>query len=183
MLVTIYEITVFLHVLGMGGLFAAFALEWVVERLLGRASSAEDVRGALGLMPVAMRLGSPSAIVILLTGGHMTHAAWGWDKPWIAMSAAAMLVALGLGGAGSARNLKAIGRAAAAATGSLSPALRALLAAPAIPALLRIRIGLLVSIVALMTVRPGWAGALVTPLVCAGLGFAAAKARKRVAAA
>jgi len=183
MVMTVYSIAVFLHVLGMGGLFAATAIEWIVDRKLARVRSAEDVREALALMPLGMTTGAPSAVAILLTGGYMTHAVWSWDKPWIFMGFATMLLAFGLGGAGSARKMKAMGRIAAAESGPPSPALGAALADPAIQLTLRVRTGLLVSIVYLMTVRPELVGALVAPVVFAALGFAAARMRKVPAAA
>jgi hypothetical protein len=54
--------------------------------------------------------------------------------------------------------------------GALEPELRTRLADPALRLSLRLRVGLAVAIVFLMTVKPGWIGSLIAIIAFTGLG-------------
>jgi hypothetical protein len=80
---SVYSISVFLHVVGALGLFSTLALEWAGH---------EQLR----------RVGGPSALLVLATGIYMTSTRWG-PRPWIVIGLAAMVVIAILGPALSRR--------------------------------------------------------------------------------
>lgn len=168
---TIYSLATFVHVLGAGGLFAATALEWVILRQMRRAATAEQAREALSLLRPAMLIGGPSAVLILLTGLHMAFAVWGMSKPWIACGLAAMVVAAGIGGAVNTRGLKLIGAQLGPDAGPLSAGVLGAISHSRLSAALRVRTGLLVAIVFLMTIQPDLTLSLLAPVAGAAAGY------------
>jgi hypothetical protein len=75
--VSVYSISLFLHVVGALGLFGAIALEWAGH---------EHPR----------RMSGPSGLAILASGIYMTATRWGF-QPWIVLGLAGMVVIAALG--------------------------------------------------------------------------------------
>ena len=108
--VSVYSISLFLHIVGALGLGAVLAMEWASLHNLQRATEAGQVREWIRLLGAPRFLGGPAALTILVTGIHMTATRWG-PQPWIVVGLAGMVVIAVLGGAVSGRRAGAIIRA------------------------------------------------------------------------
>ena len=167
---TLYSVTLFLHIVGALGLFAALGLEWTSLRQLRRAASAEQVREWLNALGLVRRLGPASLAVSFLSGLYLVATAWGLVA-WIAVALGAMLLLPPLGAFNRLR-LAAIGRAVATETGPLSASVRQRLRDPLLWTSIQTRAALVLGIVFLMTVKPDLNGALLTVGTAVVLGLA-----------
>jgi hypothetical protein len=164
----LYSIALFFHVLGAVGLFVALGVEWTSLRNLPRATTVGEARGWLGLFLLLRRIHPWSFVTILVTGIYMMAVFWG-GAPWIALGLLAMLAIPALGAGMTARRVRSIGPALGEAS-ELDASLRTRLSDPIMRLSLRLRIGLAVGIVFLMTVKPGWIGSLIAIAAFSGLG-------------
>src|SRR5690242_12045634 len=164
---TVYTLSLFVHVLGAVGIFAAFALEWTLLAQLRRATTAQDVQPWTRIPTIVRRLAPISMLLILIPGIYMAVTTWrGSPWPWVGLVAMLLLPILG---APSGRRLGEALREAGQARGDLPAALRAKFDAPVLRASIRLRMALLVGVVYLMTTKPG-RGHAVTAI---GAAFAA----------
>ena len=99
---TYYSLALFIHIVGVLGLFIGIGLQWIsVQRL-------SQVREGTSLVAIQERLWPTTSLLILLAGIYMTVTAWGWSTPWIDISLAALIVQGAVAGAVINRRLKAI---------------------------------------------------------------------------
>jgi hypothetical protein len=169
----LYSVALFVHILGALGLFMALGLEWAGLRQLRRAATAEQARAWLSAVAVLPRLYAPAATAILLSGLYMIATAWSWTVGWPGVALAALVLLAALGAALTGRRMAAIGRAVAAESGPVSPALRQRLHDPVLWTSVQTRLAIAVGIVFLMTIKPALGGALLAIGVAALLGLAA----------
>jgi len=169
-----YSISVFLHIVGALGVFAAVGLEWVGLSNLRRATDTLQVREWMRLLAAPRTLGGPSALLILLSGIYMSATRWG-PQGWILVALGGMVVIAAVGGAVGGRRAAAIARALPPEAGPVSPKLRERLEDPALTVSLWTRTGLLFGIVFLMSIRPSLAGALVVMGLALVVGIAASR--------
>src|SRR5438093_13160836 len=94
--VSVYSISLFLHILGALGLGAVLAMEWASLYNLRRATEAGQVREWIRLLGAPRFLGGPAALTILVTGIHMTATRWG-PQGWIVVGLAGVVVIAVLG--------------------------------------------------------------------------------------
>jgi hypothetical protein len=169
----IYSILVFFHVLGAVGIFAALGIEAAAFGRFRGAQTPVDVRTWMGLMAVNSRLGPITLLTTLVTGLAMMK--WWGPKPWV-IGALAFVVLLGiLGGAITGRRMRSLGVALGAETDArLSPAFRALQTADVLTMSLRMRMTILVGMLALMTFKPGVVGSLLIMAAMVALALVAA---------
>ncbi|HKY61158.1 MAG TPA: hypothetical protein VJP59_09115 [Gemmatimonadota bacterium] len=172
----LYSVALFLHVLGVLGLFVALGLEWTSLRCLSRAANAAEARAWFGLFPVLRRIYPWSFVAILVTGIYMMAVGWG-ARAWIAVGLLGMLAIPALGSAMTARRIRATGPVISEAQGVLDEPARARLADPVLHLSLRLRMGLAVGIVFLMTVKPDWIGSVVAIVAFTGAGALSARPR------
>jgi hypothetical protein len=167
-----YSISVFLHIVGALGLFAALALEWAAVHNLRGATTTEQVREWVKLLSMLRLVGGPSAVTLLATGIYMSAARWG-EQGWIAAGFGGLVVIAVLGGTLTGRRVRGIASALGGEDGPMSAALRRRLHDPvlALSAWLRTALGL--GIVFVMSTKPGSAGALGAMVVAVALGIAA----------
>jgi hypothetical protein len=134
-----YQVVLFVHILGVLGLFMALAVE--LASMLGarRAHTIEAVRvwssarGPLAIMfPV-------TSLLILCAGLAMTLDVWGWGHAWIDLSLALLILLSVMGARVNGTHAKRIAERAAA-LGALG-------------------------IVFLMVEKPGWLGSVVTLVI------------------
>lgn len=149
-----YSLLVFVHVLGAVGLFAAAGIEAVS---LGRLRSARTSAGArtwLELVQTSGRLAPAAMLAVLVTGIWMGVTVWG--HPWWMLDALLATLAAGaLGGAVTGRRMRQLGQALAVGAGpEKSETFRSLLSGRALVVSLRLRLALVIGIVALMTMKP-----------------------------
>jgi hypothetical protein len=169
-----YSISLFLHIVGALGIFAAIGLEWAGLSNLRRATNTTQVREWMRLLAAPRTLGGPSALLILLTGIYMSAIRWG-PQGWTIVALGGMVVIAALGGAVGGRRIAAIARALPAEGGPVSPTLHQLLDDPALTISLWTRTALLFGIVFLMSIRPGWGGALAVMGIALLLGIVASR--------
>src|SRR5437868_5886669 len=89
MSIPIYQLALFVHILGAFGLVAAITLEASAQWGLRRAATAEEARARLAGVRVIQRLAPASLGSILLTGLYMMAVAWG-PKGWIVAALAGL---------------------------------------------------------------------------------------------
>lgn len=170
----VYPFAVFLHVVGAVGLGAAVGVEALALGRLRRAATTADARSWLRQLALGGRIGPYSMLAVLASGIWMMATVWG-HAPWISTAFAGMVAMGALAGGVSGRALKRLGAALQAERGPEPSAnVRARLGAPVLTASLWIRAGLLVGVLALMTVKPS--GAAASALILTGtaaLGLAA----------
>jgi hypothetical protein len=172
--VSVYSISLFLHIVGALGLFAAFGLEWASLNGLRRATVAGQAREWARLLGAPRFVGGPAALTLLVTGIHLSATRWG-PQGWIVVGLAGMVVIAVLGAAVSGRRAGAIARTLPAGDGPISAALGQLLHDPVLRLSLALRTSLFLGVVFLMSTKPGTAGALAAMGVALLLGLAAAR--------
>jgi hypothetical protein len=168
-----YSIALFVHIVGALGFFVALGVEWMSVRHLRRATTAERVREWMGVAVGVRRLGMASMIALVVSGFFMmaiaqVGAAWVIVAFWALVLLAVLAVAL------SFRRMAAIGRAAAAETGSVSPDLYQLLHHPVLWIAIKTRVAMALGIVFLMSLKPDLSGSLLAIGIAIALGLASA---------
>jgi hypothetical protein len=166
-----YPIILFFHVAGALGFFTALGLEWISLFQARRVPTVEEVQPWLRLARNSYRVGMPSMITLLLTGLHMMAKVWG-GVGWIFVSLGALVLIVVVVLAFIRPQMAAIGRALAAAQGSISPDLALQLRHPRLWFALQMRFALALGIVFLMTVKPDLISSLLALGVFVGLGLA-----------
>jgi len=171
--VSVYSISVFLHIVGALGLFAALGLEWAGLFNLRRATEVGQVREWMRLLGAPRFLGGPAALLILVSGIYMSTTRWG-PQGWIIVALIGMVLIAVLGAALGGRRAGAIARALPAEDGPISTALGRQLHDPVLTLSLRLRVALLLGIIFLMSIRPSTAGALAAMAMAGLTGLAPA---------
>src|SRR5215469_13410289 len=94
---TTHTIGLYLHYLGLVGLFVGYGLEWTGSSLLRRATSTEQARTALGIYRLSMPLSGPGLLVLILSGGYLASITGDMKQAWISATFLAIVLALGMG--------------------------------------------------------------------------------------
>jgi hypothetical protein len=171
--VSVYSISLFLHIVGALGLVTVLGLEWASLYGLRRATVVGQVREWARLLGAPRFVGGPAALTVVVTGIHLSATRWG-PQGWIVVGLAGMVVIAVLGGAVSGRRAGAIARALPAEDGPISAALAKRLHDPMLTLSLALRTALFLGIVFLMSSKPSTAGALAAIGMALVLGLAAA---------
>ncbi len=166
----VYSITLFLHIVGVLGLFVSLGLEWASLAYLPRASTGEQAREWLGLRGWVQRLGIASLVVILLSGFYMMATSWGWVG-WIIVALGAMVLIAVLGATLTGLRTVALEQAAGAENGPISPAFRQRASDPLLWISVRTRAAIALGIVFLMVIKPTLVGSVATIVVAVVLGL------------
>jgi hypothetical protein len=169
--ISLYSIALFLHIVGALGLFVALGLEWASLSYLRRAATVEQAREWLGMFDVQRRIYPISWLAILIPGFYMAATAWR-GTAWIPTALGAVVLLVVLGAALTGRKMAPIGQSLATESGPISSLLLQRLADPLLWASLRIRTGIALGIVFLMTIKPDLYGALITMGVAVVLSMA-----------
>src|SRR5437879_12434479 len=69
---TRFTIAIFLHLVGMVGLFMGYGLEWVASSLLRRSTNAEPVRRWLRIYRLLQPLSGAGPLVLILLGVYFS---------------------------------------------------------------------------------------------------------------
>lgn len=170
---TIYAIALFLHIVGALGIFVALGLEWVSLYQLRRATTAEQLREWLPIAAGMRRVGMPSMLLAIVTGGYMMNTAWGMAS-WISVALVALVLLIVVAMAVTRPRRVAIAQAVTTERGPLSPTLRQRLQDPFLWASIQTRAAIALALIFLMAVKPGLQGALLTLGVAIIFGLAAA---------
>ncbi len=168
---TLYAIALFLHILAALGIFSGLALEWTSTMYLLRSSSMDSFREWLGVSGLPQRLGPVSMVVILLTGFYMMATTWGWVA-WIIVTLAALVLMALLGGILTGRTMRVVGGLVGqGGEGALQAVHQQLMDLPIWLSLFT-RTAILMEVIFLMTIKPGWTGSLISLVAAILLGIA-----------
>jgi hypothetical protein len=171
--VSVYSISLFLHIVGALGLFTVLGLEWAGLHYLRRATGAREVREWVKLLAAPRMLAGPAALLILASGIHMTATRWG-PRGWIIVGLAGMAAIAVLSAAVGGRRVGAIARALPGDDGPISAALDRQIHDPMLSLSLRVRAALFLGVVFVMSTEPSTAGSLAAMAVATLAGVAAA---------
>jgi len=175
--VSVYTISLFLHIVGALGLFAVLSVEWAGLAQLRRAAGVAQARESARLLAGPRAVGGPASLLILVTGIHMTATRWG-PQGWIVVGLAGMVIIAVLSIAVSGRRTAAIARVLPTEDGPIPAAVRQRLQDPVLPLALRVRTALFLGVVFLMATEPGTGISLTALAVAAIAGVAAALAAR-----
>ncbi len=87
-----YAIIVFMHIIGAIALLIGLILINISIWRMPDAASVIQLRTWIGLARTADKLLPVGAALILLSGGYMVVAVWGWGHGWVNVSLAALLL-------------------------------------------------------------------------------------------
>ena len=166
-----YLIVKLIHIIGALGFFMALGLEWISLSHARNAATSEQVRERLQIFRSAQRLGPLSMLTILITGIYMMATVW-HGVAWLTTALGALILMVVLGVALTGPRMAGIGRELAAENGPVSSSLHDLLHNSLLWLSLRIRVGMALGIVFLMTLKPDLIGSLITIAVAVLLGLA-----------
>ena len=161
-----YNAALFVHVLGVVGLFVAIGVQQWGGAQVRRAVSVEQLRGWLGLVGASERV-YPASIALLLAGGFfMAGTTWSFTTPWIAVGLTGLVAMIVLGILVVGRRFAAIERAASAGgAGAVPKEVARLIERRGLWGWLFALNGTAVGILWLMTNKPGWIGSIVVVAV------------------
>ena len=172
-----YTVALFVHLVGVVGLFVGYGLEWTSSSLLRRAKTADQARDWLGLYRLSLPLSGPGLLVLILSGSYLASMSGAMRQGWISASLLGILFALGIGFVFILPRTRALRLALGESVGLLSAPIRALLQDPVLLTLVRVRLLLALGIVYLMTVKTAtFTGALGVLVVAAAAGVLCALA-------
>ena len=175
---TVYDLALFLHVLGAFGLIAAFSVEAVGLRGLRRAAGREQALASLDSLRLVQRF-APAAIgTILVTGLYMMAVTWR-ARGWILAALAGLVLIALVGGLLTGVRMARLGPAVGKAAGELSTDLQGALRDPLLVTSLRLRLALALGIAFLMTVKPPALASVVVLALATALGWLAGLAGER----
>ena len=168
---TPYGLALFLHIVGALGLFVAMAIEWISWGRLHRSADAASAEIWLGLLGLTRRIAPAALLLLLLPGLYMAATSWGWVG-WILVGLATMVLIAAIGGLSTGRLVPGIARAVRTDAGSISTATRERMRDPLLRASVRVRVGLALGVVFVMTTKPEAFGAALAVAVFGVLGLA-----------
>jgi hypothetical protein len=169
----LYTIALFIHIVGVLGLFTCITLELASLFGLHRAQLLEEVRAWTGLHQVIVWMFPLAALLTLGAGLFLALDAWGWKIPWIDVAFFAFITMGLLGRLNASRNhqlLRAMGEALSGPVpAELLPHLNDAVLWSSTLLLTTISLG----VVFLMTVKPDLLGSLITLAISILLGLGA----------
>jgi hypothetical protein len=180
-LVTVYNLALFLHIIGAFGLIAAITAETIGLRGVRSATRSDDAMMWLGISRgIVMRLAPASLGLILVSGLYMMATTWG-PQGWILTALASLVLLAVVGAFGTGMRMARIGPAVGGSQGPLSDELRSRLRDPILLTSLWVRSAIVVGIALLMTIKPGGLTSLVIMVLAVAIGLLAGQiaARRR----
>ena len=176
---SLYQLALFLHIIGAFGLIAAITVEAIGLRGLRRATQANDALVWLRLSrSIVMRLTPSSLGLILVSGLYMVATAWG-AQGWVLVALGSLLLLGVIGGLGTGRRMARIGPAVGRTQGPLSDEVRGMLRSPILLMSLLVRLAIVLGVVLLMTVKPAALASLVVIAAAIALGLVAGRVPAR----
>lgn len=155
----VYKIALFLHVTGALLLSAAIAVEWFCI-INSRKSGAGHVQELVSHYSKIAKFGDIAAFLILIPGIYMMIAVWN-DAPWGISGFFGLILIGAIGGTLTGRKIKKIKRLILTNdSGCQDPG--QLLNNDTLSISIRIRTGIFLGVIFLMTAKPGLAGSVIT---------------------
>ena len=177
---TSYAIGLFIHFLGMVGLFVGYGLEWAASSLLRRSTTSDHVRSWLRIYRLSLPISGPGLLILILTGGYLASVTGSMKQGWIEAALVGIAFALGIGFVFILPRMKALRAALPESDAPLSEKGRTLVQDPMIVTVIRVRVVLALGIVYLMTAKPEslatglfiLLGSVVVGMLCAAASWA-----------
>jgi hypothetical protein len=167
----LYQVVLALHILGAFGLVGSIGMEALVVRGLSRATTAEEGRPFLGAYQILRILAPASLLVILIAGLYMTAAVWHWTG-WNVVGILGLIAIGAIWGSVNGRKMAQIGPLLGWARGVLTEDVRGMISGQAFRLSLWARIGIVIGVVFVMTLKPGFLASLAIVVIAAGAGLA-----------
>lgn len=170
---TAYEAALFLHIVGLTGMFAGIGVTMTVLHFARRAETVSAVRPLMPLAALGGKTIPLFSVLVLVTGVYMVEDVWKWDVGWIQVSLATFVILFAMGPLINARRTRAIGmEAQRAPDGAVSGDLARLLEDPVLHTSEITMTLATVGIIYLMVVKPGTGGSLLAIAVAVAAGLA-----------
>ena len=151
---TNYSLALFFHFVGLVMLFIGYGLEWIVSAFLRGAVTTDQVRAWLRVYRTSLPVSGPGLLVLILSGGYLAQVTGAMKNGWMSASLLAIFIALVIGFVFILPRVRAIRGALPSGNAELPANATALLRAPGLPTLIRVRAMLAFGIVYLMTAKP-----------------------------
>jgi len=171
---TTYAAVLFLHFLGLIGLFAGYGLEWVASSLLRGATTTEQARSWLRVYRFSLPISGPALLLLIVSGGYLATLSGAMRQGWIPASFVGIVVALAIGFGLILPRITKIRGALTEGSGPLTSDALSRLQQPAIVTLVRVRFLLAVGIVYVMIAKASLNTSLLILLVAMIIGLIAA---------
>jgi hypothetical protein len=171
---SIYNIVLFVHVIGAIGYFLGMGILLFILLGLRRAQRVEHVRALIHLNGLSAPVSAAGAVLLLLTGLYMALTAWSLLTSWILVALISLLLMVPTSAALIAPRRSAIVKQLAreAPGGELSRALERHIDDPVLATVCTTVAALLLGLVFLMTTKPNLVGSLIVMVVALLLGLA-----------
>jgi hypothetical protein len=164
---TYYSLALFFHFVGLAMLFIGYGVEWIVSAFLRGATTTDQVRAWLRVYRTSLPVSGPGLLVLILTGAYLAEVSGAMKNGWMSASMLAIVLALGIGFTLILPRVKAIRAALPEGTTALPANATAILRAPGLPTLIRVRALIALGIVYLMTAKPDTLGSSLLALAAA----------------
>ena len=168
---SLYNVALFLHVIGAIGYSAAVVVTLLGLVALRRANRVEQVRTIVGLIGLSDPVAVVSALLILTAGLYMTITVWGWQMGWINIALVTVVLTATLGVAIIESRRKAIARLVQE-DDPLAEELNRRIHDPVLGTALYTLVGLVIGIIFLMTNKPALEGSILVIVISGALGLA-----------
>ena len=150
-----YFFVLFLHITGAMGIFVGMGLEWLIVHNFKRVATYSEALQWTDSFKLLPAIFSISSILILASGIYMWAETWG-DTAWIITGFWLFLFLAVFGSVIVGKKVKSIAEALKSEGDKLSDAILMKIKSPVITQSLKIRTALAVSIIFIMTTKPGW---------------------------
>ena len=178
--VTRFTIAIFLHFVGMVGLFMGYGFEWVASSLLRGSTNAEEVRAWLRIYRLSLPISGPGLLLLILSGVYFASFTERWKEGWLLASLLAIVFAFGTGFVFILPRVRMLRAVLPEGNTPLSEAGRASVQDPVILTLIRMRLLLALGVLYVMITKPVLAtalfillGAIVVGLISAATAWTA----------
>jgi hypothetical protein len=151
---TYFSLALFFHFVGLVMLFIGYGLEWIVSAFLRGATTTDQVRAWLRVYRTSLPVSGPGLLVLILSGAYLAQVSGAMKNGWMSVSMLVIALALIIGFVFILPRVKAIRAALPEGSAALPANATALLRAPGLPTLIRVRAMLALGIVYLMTAKP-----------------------------
>jgi hypothetical protein len=179
---TFYSFTLFVHIVGVLGMFIAIGLEEAALFRLRAAKTTALVREWMRIMGVLEKMFPITGVLILGAGLYLTFTAWGWSQAWIDTALIAFLLISVLAPTVTTPRFKGIRKAVELTPDEPLPTeLSKLTHDSMLRTTIFVMDFLTLGIVCLMTMKPGWIGSLAVMTVAFIVAIIAAQLPQAIA--
>ena len=178
---TLYTVTLFLHLLSVVAAFSATALIHLGLVRMRKAERTSDARDALMIAARWGRMMPLIGLALLLTGAIMTQNRWTWTTPWIDVSLGGLILIMATGGGMLGKRMRALGpQLGRAGDGHMDAAQASQVRDPALWIIAQLPPLLAIGVMFVMTTKPGIGLGIIEILAVVALGLLAAAPASRV---